>query len=106
MNESTNTNTDPDVEVKQVNPEVLLDIWLDGFASGVATLIMNASEGHDDAPPEEVQATIVEKIIRDISADPAAMETARQKIYARLLGRPQFGTTTLTVVPLNRDNLG
>ncbi|KRQ31379.1 hypothetical protein AOT83_04545 [Mycobacteroides sp. H001] len=96
MNESTNTHEDP--IVKQVNPEVMLDIWLDGFASGVATLIMNAAEGHENELPEESQTNMVQKIIRDITNDPAAMETARQKIYARLLGHPQYGTTTLTIV--------
>ncbi|DAZ90113.1 Uncharacterised protein [Mycobacteroides abscessus subsp. bolletii] len=99
MNESTNDN--PEVEVREVNSEVFLDIWLDGFSSGMATLILNASAGHDDAPPDDVQAQIVQRTVEKIMDDPAAMETARQKIFARLLGKPQYGTTTLNIAALD-----
>lgn len=101
MNEPTNTHEDP--IVKHVDSEVLLDIWLDGFSSGMATLILNASEGHDDAPPEMVQDAMVQRIVGEIMSDPAAMETARQKIFARVLGAPQFGTIKLDLARVDPD---
>lgn len=65
----------------QIGIDQLVDIWLDGFASGVATTSKNLA-GYSDQRADK----FADFAASAITGDPAAFETVRNEVRARLKG--------------------
>lgn len=76
-----NDDSAPKVIVERFDSSVLIDIWMDGFTSGVTSLALFVNGG--DEADADVAGDNFAKRLRD---DPAAMETVRQGVMERLRG--------------------
>lgn len=73
-----------------ITKDQLLDIWLAGYSSGVASAVTNLAQGSVHAAVAEPAAySIANAATRTVSNDPAARETIRDAIDAQLRGQPQ-----------------
>ena len=66
--------------IQKLDINNLVDIYLDGFATGISTLALNITG--NEAEADRVADEITQRLI----GDPAAMETLRQEIYDRFTG--------------------
>lgn len=71
--------------------EMLVQIYLDGYISGVASLALTLTEGNDPARAERTARYMGQQIWKD----PAAMEQVCQQVKNRLTGNVNGDATTL-----------
>ena len=69
------------VKVQEFDRSTLLDIWLDGFTSGLTTAAKNLT-----GCSGEMAAEFADEIARGIMNDPAAMEMVRREVRERVTG--------------------
>ena len=69
------------VKVQEFDRSTLLDIWLDGFTSGLTTAAKNLTGCSGEMADE-----FADEIARGIMNDPAAMEMVRREVRERVTG--------------------
>ena len=69
------------VKLQEFDRSTLLDIWLDGFVSGLST----AAQGLTNCSGEEADQ-FADEIAKSMRDDPAAMEMIRREVFERVMG--------------------
>ncbi|DAZ90311.1 hypothetical protein [Mycobacteroides abscessus] len=96
MNRQNECTDHVHVSIKEISDEVLLEIWLDGFASGAMSLMANAIDGDPDGPTEERQLELAHAMVASLMNDPVAVATTRKNIFARMtVGNLAAGVTKI-----------
>ncbi|WP_157680190.1 hypothetical protein [Mycobacterium dioxanotrophicus] len=67
--------------MQEFDRSTLLDIWLDGFTSGLTTAAQNLSGCGGDMADK-----FADDVVIGIKKDPAAMETIRREVFERVTG--------------------
>ena len=82
------------VKVQEFDRSTLIDIYLDGFTSGLTTAAAHA--GHMSGDEADAYA---DRIALAIKADPAQMEMVRREVLERVTGMldQNAGTRTLKI---------
>ncbi|AUX81988.1 hypothetical protein SEA_FRANKIE_62 [Mycobacterium phage Frankie] len=81
--------------VQRLNPNVLINIWLDGFASGAASVSILLLGYSDEAADK-----LANQMADALKGDPAAVEQVRAEVRERLQGI-DTGAKNLTVYDAN-----
>lgn len=69
------------VKVQEFDRSTLLDIWLDGFTSGLTTAAQNLTGCGGDMADK-----FADDVVRGLGEDPAAMELIRREVFERVTG--------------------
>lgn len=69
------------MKVQEFDRSSILDVWLDGFVSGLSTAAKNFTECSAEQADE-----FAHMVALSITNDPAAMETVRREVFERLTG--------------------
>lgn len=68
------------MKLQRLDASVLIDIWLDGFASGVSSLAKNAGATNAEAD------SLADELSKATANDPAALEMVRAEVRERIQG--------------------
>lgn len=89
----------PEIKMQPLDRSALIQIWLDGACTGLATAAMTF--GFTDTEADK----FADMMVKAMQTDPAAMEQVRKQVLERLQGidSDPYTFTAHTVIPPQTD---